>query len=101
MSTHRSPPFAVTFRGRDIFDIPVPRSGVRYSRVFEIVEAAHWRGLTDEQFEALDPLVQARVVAHYRTHHQLEAVIAQAQARDAEARQRRKAHSHGPTQGRS
>ena len=101
MSTTRSPPFDLTFRGRNIFDIPVPRSGVRYARVFEVLEAAHWRGLTDAQFDALDPLEQARIVAHYRAHHQLEAVVAQAQTRDAEARARRKAGNHGTAKGRS
>lgn len=53
------------------------------------MEAAHWRGLTDQQFAEMPPFEQARVVAHFRTHHQLEAVIAQQQQRDAEARAKR------------
>ena len=53
------------------------------------MEAAHWRGLTDEQFAELVPFEQARSVAHYRAHHRLEAVIAQQQQRDAEARTKR------------
>lgn len=73
----------------------MPRSGARYGAVFEVLEAARWRGLSDEAFAALDPHDQARIVAHYRAHHQLEAVIAQAQARDAEARAKRKAKAHG------
>jgi hypothetical protein len=64
------------------------------------MEAARWRGLTDAQFDALDPIDQARIVAHFRVHHQLEAVIAQAQQRDAEARQKRRAGSHGTSPGR-
>ena len=57
--------------------------------LFECMEAAHWRGLTDEQFAALTPFEQARIVAHFRSHHQLEAVVAQQQQRDAEARAKR------------
>lgn len=84
-----SAPFKATFRGRDVFSIRVPRSGAKYSLLFECMEAAHWRGLTDQQFAEMDPFEQARVVAHFRTHHQLEAVIAQQQQRDAEARAKR------------
>ena len=79
----------MTFRGRDIFDIRVPRSGARFGSLFEQMEAAHWRGYKDEDFAALSVFEQARVVAHYRCHHQLEAVIAQQQQRDAEARAKR------------
>ena len=78
----------------------MPRSGAQYGALFEIMEAARWRGLSDAQFEALDALDQARLVAHFRVHHQLEAVIAQAQQRDAEARQKRKAGSSGTSPGR-
>jgi hypothetical protein len=79
----------VTFRGRDIFQIRVPRSGIKYGLLFECMEAAHWRGLSDEAFAALIPFEQARVIAHYRAHHQLEAVLAQQQQRDAEARSKK------------
>lgn len=94
------PPFRATFRGRDIFSIPVPRSGAQYGALYEVMEAARWRGLTDAQFDALDADSQARIVAHFRVHHQLEAVIAQAQQREAEARQKRKAGSSGTSPGR-
>jgi hypothetical protein len=67
----------------------VPRSGAKFSALFEQMEAAHWRGLTDEHYASLLPFEQARIVAHYRTHMQLEAVIAQQQQRDAEARAKR------------
>lgn len=76
----------MTFRGRDVFSIRVPRSGAQYSLLFECMEAAHWRGLTDEQFALLIPFEQARIIAHYRAHHRLESVIAQQQQRDAEVR---------------
>lgn len=55
------------------------------------MEAAHWRGLSDQAFADLTPFEQARVIAHYRAHHQLEAVVAQAQMNEAQ----RKAKQHG------
>lgn len=53
------------------------------------MEAAHWRGYKDEEFDVLSFDSQARIIAHYRSHHQLEAVIAQAAQRDAEIRAKR------------
>lgn len=67
----------------------MPRSGARYGSLFERMEAAHWRGYKDEEFDRLEPFDQARIVAHYRCHFQLEAVIAQAAQRDAEIRAKR------------
>jgi hypothetical protein len=89
----------VTFRGRDIFDIRVPRSGAKYGSLFETLEAAKWRGYTDQEFAALSAFEQARIIAHYRCHFQLEAVIADAQAK--KAAQEAKRRSHGTPQSRS
>jgi len=86
----------VTFRGRDIFQIRVPRSGAKYGALFELMEAAHWRGYKDEEFAILTPFEQARIVAHYRAHHQLEAVIADAQVK----KQQQQARQHGTPTGR-
>jgi hypothetical protein len=69
----------VTFRGRDIFSVPVPRSGAKYNEIFEWAEAAHWKHIPWEEFDELDGDTQAFHVAHYRAHHQLEAVIAKHQ----------------------
>lgn len=54
----------------------VPRSKVRYSLLFEALEAARWRGLSDRAYDALDIDAKARLIAHYRVHHQIEAVLA-------------------------
>jgi hypothetical protein len=59
-----------------VFRIHAPRNGAAYSLFFEWLEAAHWRGLTWEAFCELDGSDQSLVIAHYRTHMQLEAVIA-------------------------
>jgi hypothetical protein len=67
----------------------VPRSGAKYGALFEQMEAAHWRGYTDEAFAALSVFEQARVIAHFRCHHQLEAVIADAQMKRAQQEARR------------
>jgi hypothetical protein len=67
----------------------VPRSGAKYGSLFEQMEAAHWRGLSDQEFSDLSVFEQARVVAHYRAHHQLEAVVADAQMKRASAEARR------------
>lgn len=69
------------FGGRDIFDIRVPRSQVSYSDLFEWREAAHWTGCQWRHFCRLDGDEQAAIVAHYRAHLQLEAVLAQDQER--------------------
>lgn len=95
-----SPPFRITFRGRDIFSIRVPRSGARYGSLFESMEAAHWRGYKDEEFAALIPFEQARIIAHYRCHFQLDAVIADAQAKKQQQDAKRK-QAHGSPTGRS
>lgn len=73
----------------------MPRSGARYGSLFEMMEAARWRGYKDEEFAALSPFEQARVVAHYRAHHQLEAVIA-----DAQMKKQQQEAKRGATTGR-
>lgn len=77
----------MTHRGRDIWAYHVPRSGVSYSETFAWVEAARWRGLTDEQMADLDGHSQARVIAQWETHMQIEAVL----AAELERKRRRRA----------
>lgn len=72
----------------------MPRSGARYGSLFEILEAARWRGYSDQAFGDLSPFEQARIVAHYRCHMQLEAVIADAQMKKQQQDARR---NHGAT----
>jgi hypothetical protein len=71
----------VTYRKKPLERYDVPRSGVSYSYLLEMIFAARWRGLSDEQFEALSIDSQARTIAAYRVSHQIEAVLATEQAR--------------------
>lgn len=84
------PTFRLMFKNRDIFAVRVPRSGASYSDEFEWREAARWAHYTWEQFAALDGEEQSAVVAHYRGHHQLEAVVAHEQARESRRKGGRK-----------
>ncbi len=60
----------------------VPRGKARMSLLFESLEAARWRGLSDAEYDALDKDGKARVIAHYRTAMRLDAVIAWEQAKE-------------------
>lgn len=71
------PRFQATYRGRDIARIDLPSSGVRYTLLFEMIMAARWRGLTDEQFDALPPDAQARTLAAYRTAMRIDTILTQ------------------------
>ncbi len=67
--------FQATFRGRDgVSYANLPRAQSKYNSLFEMMEAAHWRGIEWDAFVALDTDEQARLMAHYRTHHQIRAV---------------------------
>jgi len=87
--TRTLPCFAVTWKHTPIEHIAVPRSHVRMSLLFEALEAARWRGLTDQAFDALSRQDKARVIAHYRTAVRLEAVIAWEQAKAIRRQTRR------------
>lgn len=63
--------------------------GATYGGEFEWREAARFALVTWDQFETLDGEEQSAIVAHYRGHHQLEAVISQEQAREMKRRSRR------------
>jgi hypothetical protein len=73
------------FRGRSVFEISVPRSGLTHSDVYEWRMAAHWDGYRWEEFAQLSGDEQSAIVALYRTHLRSEAVL----AKDMEARRRR------------
>jgi hypothetical protein len=54
----------------------IPRSGVRYNIMLEWFLAARWAGLHwFDDFDQLDGDDMAFVVAAYRTHQQIEAVV--------------------------
>jgi len=71
----------VTHQGRDIWEIVTPRSQLSYSDTYAWLDAARWRGVSDEDFIAMDGDDAARMVAHWETAQQIEAVL---------SRQRRK-----------
>ena len=60
----------------------MPRSKARYSPLFEALEAARWRGLSDAEYDALAVDEKARVLAHYRVHTHLRAVVEWEQAKE-------------------
>jgi hypothetical protein len=74
---------APTFRGRNIFEIRVPRSGIRHSFDLEWQVAAQWAGYRFEEFVKLPTDQQARHIAAYRCEQQERAVVAQAQAKES------------------
>ena len=58
----------------------MPRSGVSFDPILERILVAQWANYTQEGFEALDGSRQSVIVAAYRTHHQMEAVLAKMQS---------------------
>lgn len=52
-----------------------PRSQLSYSETYAWLEAARWRGVSDEAFIAMDGDDAARIVAHWETAQQIEAVL--------------------------
>jgi uncharacterized protein (DUF1015 family) len=67
----------------------VPRSGVTYSGELEWREAARFALCRWTDFCRLDGEEQSGIVAHFRVHNQLEAVIAHEQARERRLKGRR------------
>jgi hypothetical protein len=65
----------VTFQGRPIDEIHTSRSEVEYSFSFALLEAARWRGISDEEIEGLDRTQLARLIAYWETVMQLQAVL--------------------------
>ena len=68
-------PFGVTYKGGDLFKRPTLRSHIKTTALYEVLSAAHWSGLTETDWAALSRDAQARLLAHYRVHHQIQAVI--------------------------
>lgn len=66
--------------------ITLPRSGVSYSPELEAELARQWNHIGPYDWEALDGDQQARYIAVYRVHFQIEGVVVKAQA-DAARRQ--------------
>lgn len=56
--------------------------GASFSGIFEWREAARFALVAWERFQEIDGDEQSAIVAHYRVHNQLEAVISQHQNRE-------------------
>jgi len=67
----------------------VPRAGITFSPELEWLFAAKWRGLSGEEFAALEGDEQSAIVAAYRTEAQMMAVISQEQAREVQRKSRK------------
>ncbi|KPV48012.1 hypothetical protein SE17_40355, partial [Kouleothrix aurantiaca] len=67
-----------TYAGKDLWSrsLDPPAGKIRYSAEYELLEAARWRGLTWQDFDALEGDDQALIIAHYRTAQRLAAVDA-------------------------
>lgn len=63
--------------------IPLPRSGVSYSTELEAELARQWHHIGPAEWEAMDGDQQARYIAVHRVYHQIEGVVAKAQADEA------------------
>lgn len=78
----------MTFRGRSIWKLNPPGSGIRIGNpAVEEGLAARWGGYRIEEFALLDPDTRTFVMALRRTEMQIDAVIAhdQLKARQAAA----------------
>lgn len=53
----------------------MPGSGLLYGDSYAWHEAARWRGLSDEAMADLDGDRQARIIAHWETAMQIEAIV--------------------------
>lgn len=73
------------YRGRNVFGMSVPRSGITYALDFEWRLAARWAGFRRfRQFEALSADEQSEIVATYRAATQMQAVVEHETARKVE-----------------
>ena len=67
---------APTFRGQNVFNLRTPRSGIAYSLVLEWAQAARWWYVPWDQWEQIPVEQQEFMIAAYRTHVQIESVLA-------------------------
>ena len=75
----------MTYKGRSIWEYYPPRSGIRYGHpVVEESLAAIWANHKPDEFALLPIEERATTIALYRTHHQVEAVVADDHRRSLE-----------------
>lgn len=74
--------FDVRFKGIDIFDEEklfngkrIEGSDISYESEYQLVEVAHYDYLSLDEFMAKSEEYQGWLIAHYRAHRQIEAVL--------------------------
>lgn len=70
-----------TFHGKDIFAWKVRRSGIAFGGALELALCARWWGYRWYEFEAIPVDEQAFLIAVYRCHIQIDALLAEPQYR--------------------
>lgn len=63
--------------------ISLPRSGVSYAAALEWELARQWHHIGPAEWNEMDGDEQAKYIAVYRAHHQIEGVLAKARADEA------------------
>jgi hypothetical protein len=89
-SNKRKTPFAVRYKGRDLWSWPVEKSHILYSQELHWRLAARWNRLTWKKFIALEGDEQSRLVATYETSLQMEAVVSKDSQKKARNKVNRK-----------
>lgn len=59
----------------------IQKSGVKYSREYELREAARFANMSYVEFKQLPSHERSSVVAHYRTHNMIQAALSEKQKR--------------------
>lgn len=65
----------MTYKGKSLWKHKTPRGEISYSSEYEEHEAARWAHIPWPMWLAMEGVEQSGVVAHFRTHHKLQAVI--------------------------
>lgn len=63
------------YKGRDAFEIHLPRSGFEYSIDLEMRLAAQWAGYKWQEFSDLDGDEQSEIVATYQARNQIDGIV--------------------------
>lgn len=80
----------MTYKRKPIRRYHLPSSGLWFNAELETIMACRWRGINDEEFEAMSVEGQVRTIAAWKEITYAEAVVAQEQAREAERKRHRR-----------
>lgn len=72
----RRNPFAITYRGRNLWGIRTKRSGFSFAQTLQWLLACQWWGLSLKDFQELDGNEQSLMIAAYESSTMMESVIA-------------------------